>query len=161
MKSNELKELIRTVIQEELKKTLPLLIPQVLSEVLSGKSSNNSMINGDFPAVKTSDTEKQIEKNVQKQYKKYTNNDLLNKVLNETVGGVPQEGSYVSSMMNSFSAPSPAVINESVSQPLVATTSEQSKVLNLMNRDFRSLMKAVDNKKKNGGFNGSGLVQSQ
>jgi len=37
MKSNELKEIIRTVIKEELDKTLPTLIPKVLTEILSGK----------------------------------------------------------------------------------------------------------------------------
>ena len=40
MKSNELKEIIRSVIREELDKTLPTLIPKVLTEVLSGKQSN-------------------------------------------------------------------------------------------------------------------------
>ena len=40
MKSNELKELIRSVIKEELNKTLPTLIPKVLAEILSGNQSN-------------------------------------------------------------------------------------------------------------------------
>ena len=39
MKSNELKEIIRSIIREELEKTLPSLIPKILSEVLSGKQS--------------------------------------------------------------------------------------------------------------------------
>ena len=40
MKSNELKEIIRSIIREELDKTLPSLIPKILSEVLSGKQSS-------------------------------------------------------------------------------------------------------------------------
>ena len=38
MKTQELKEIIRSVIKEELQKTLPTLIPNILSEILTGQS---------------------------------------------------------------------------------------------------------------------------
>ena len=38
MKTQELKEMIRSVIKEELQKTLPTLIPNILSEILTGQS---------------------------------------------------------------------------------------------------------------------------
>jgi len=40
MKTQELKEIIRSVIKEELQKTLPTLIPNILSEILTGKNKN-------------------------------------------------------------------------------------------------------------------------
>jgi hypothetical protein len=49
-------------------------------------------------------------------------------------------------------------INESVQMPqqITPVNEEQSKVLNVINRDFRKLMKAVDKKKSSGV--GGGLV---
>jgi hypothetical protein len=52
-----------------------------------------------------------------------------------------------------------ANINESVEIPqqITPVNEEQAKVLNVINRDFRKLMKAVD-KKRTSGLGGSGLV---
>ncbi len=158
MKTQELKEIIRSVVKEELQKSLPTLIPNILSEILSGqnKQTVNEKTEYQKPVQKsTSNTQqsKQTEGSTKKQFKKYTNNDVLNAVLNETVGGVPREGSYVGLM---GSLQSEAVgglnINESVNIPpqITPVNEEQSKVLNVINRDFRKLMKAVDKKKTSG-----------
>ena len=53
MKSNELKEIIRSIIKEELNKTLPSLIPKILSEILSGKQSSVIQSNESTVATKT------------------------------------------------------------------------------------------------------------
>jgi hypothetical protein len=68
MKSNELKELIRSVIKEELNKTLPTLIPKVLTEILSGNQS--SVIQSTEP---TNLTKNVVKESVQKpkEVKKY------------------------------------------------------------------------------------------
>ena len=154
MKSNELKEIIRTVIREELDKTLPTLIPKVLTEILSGKQSNMIQSN---QISKTS-----VQESVQKpkEVKKYSSNPILNEILNQTVVKIPSEGS-IASLDSTFKSQAFAgmQMNESVetSQPVAPVTEEQGKVMNVLNRDFRSLMKAVD-KKKQSGSTGSGMV---
>ena len=154
MKSNELKELIRSVIREELDKTLPTLIPKVLTEVLSGKQMSIS--------ESTVLTKSVVKETVQKpkDIKKYSSNPVLNEILNQTVVKIPNEGS-IAGLDSSFKSQAFAgmQMNESVEtpQPVAPVTEEQSKVMNVLNRDFRSLMKAVDKKKQHGTM-GSGMV---
>ena len=160
MKSNELKELIRSVIKEELNKTLPTLIPKILSEVLSGRQS--STIQSNQPIVSTKTV---VKESVQKpkEIKKYSSNPILNEILNQTVVKIPNEGS-MAGLDSTFKSQafSGMQMNESVetSQPVAPVTEEQGKVMNVLNRDFRSLMKAVDKKKQTGSI-GSGMVSME
>ena len=158
MKTQELKEIIRSVIKEELQKTLPTLIPNILSEILTGQSK--TVVSEKLETPKVSQKPSENIQPAKKTFKKYTNNDALNAVLNETVGGVPREGSYVG-LMGALRSESlgGANINESVQIPqqITPVNEEQAKVLNVINRDFRKLMKAVD-KKKSSGLGGGGLV---
>lgn len=158
MKTQELKEIIRSVIKEELQKTLPTLIPNILSEILTGQSK--PVVSEKLETPKVSQKPYENIQPAKKTFKKYTNNDALNAVLNETVGGVPREGSYVG-LMSALRSESLGVanINESVEIPqqITPVNEEQAKVLNVINRDFRKLMKAVD-KKRTSGLGGSGLV---
>jgi len=161
MKTQELKEMIRSVIKEELQKTLPTLIPNILSEILTGQ--NKTVVSEKLETPKVSQKPSENIQSLQpakKTFKKYTNNDVLNAVLNETVGGIPREGSYAG-LMGALRSESlgGANINESVEIPqqITPVNEEQAKVLNVINRDFRKLMKAVD-KKKTSGLGGSGLV---
>ena len=158
MKTQELKEIIRSVIKEELQKTLPTLIPNILSEILTGQSK--PVVSEKLETPKVSHKPSENIQPAKKIFKKYTNNEALNAVLNETVGGVPREGSYVG-LMGALRSESlgGANINESVQIPqqITPVNEEQAKVLNVINRDFRKLMKAVD-KKKSSGLGGGGLV---
>lgn len=160
MKSNELKELIRSVIKEELNKTLPTLIPKILSEVLSGRQS--STIQSNQPIVSTKTV---VKESVQKpkEIKKYSSNPILNEILNQTVVKIPNEGS-MAGLDSSFKSQAFAgmQMNESIEtqQPVAPVTEEQGKVMNVLNRDFRSLMKAVDKKKQTGSI-GSGMVSME
>jgi hypothetical protein len=158
MKTQELKEIIRSVIKEELQKTLPTLIPNILSEILTGQNKN--VVSEKLETPKVSQKPSENIQPAKKTFKKYTNNDALNAVLNETVGGVPREGSYVG-LMGALRSESlgGANINESVEIPqqITPVNEEQAKVLNVINRDFRKLLKAVD-KKKTSGLGGGGLV---
>jgi len=156
MKTEEFKSIVRSIIQEELKSVLPTMIPKILTEVLS----NNVKTEPAQKIEKETISETVKPSTPQKQYKKYTNNEMLNQILNETTGGVPQEGSFVgySSVLNS------QTLNESVNiespSPAPVVNEEQSKVLNVMTKDFRKLMKAVDSKKKSGNIS-SMMVQPQ
>ena len=96
MKTQELKEIIRSVIKEELQKTLPTLIPNILSEILTGQSK--PVVSEKLETPKVSHKPSENIQPAKKTFKKYTNNEALNAVLNETVGGVPREGSYVGLM---------------------------------------------------------------
>ena len=157
MKSNELKEIIRSIIKEELDKTLPTLIPKILSEVLSVRQSNT--IQSSEPIVSKKTVVKEtVEKS--KELKKYSSNPILNEILNQTVVKIPNEGS-MAGLESTFKSQAFAgmQMNESVEtpQPVAPVTEEQGKVMNVLKRDFRSLMKAVDKKKQNGSIN-SGKV---
>ncbi len=158
MKTQELKEMIRSVIKEELQKTLPTLIPNILSEILTGQ--NKTVVSEKLETPKVSQKPSENIQPAKKTFKKYTNNDVLNAVLNETVGGIPREGSYAG-LMGALRSESlgGANINESVEIPqqITPVNEEQAKVLNVINRDFRKLLKAVD-KKKTSGLGGGGLV---
>ena len=160
MKSNELKEIIRSIIKEELDKTLPTLIPKILSEVLSGRQS--STIQSNQPIVSTKTV---VKESVQKpkEIKRYSSNPILNEILNQTVVKIPHESS-IAGLDSTFKSQafSGMQMNESVetSQPVAPVTEEQGKVMNVLNRDFRSLMKAVDKKKQTGSL-GSGMVSME
>lgn len=154
MKSNELKEIIRAVIKEELEKTLPTLIPKVLTEVLTGKQVNEQV---NEPVVQQRSVVKETVQK-QKEIKKYSSNPVLNEILNQTVVKIPKEDSMVGidSQFKSQSF-SGMQINESVQEqePVAPVTEEQGKVMDVLKRDFRSLMKAVDKKKQTGSINSS------
>ena len=160
MKSNELKEIIRSIIKEELDKSLQTLIPKILSEVLSGRQS--STIQSNQPIVSTKTV---VKESVQKpkEIKKYSSNPILNEILNQTVVKIPNEGS-MAGLDSSFKSQAFAgmQMNESIEtqQPVAPVTEEQGKVMNVLNRDFRSLMKAVDKKKQTGSL-GSGMVSME
>jgi len=175
MKTSEFKLLIQSVVQEELEKSLPLMITQILTEILSHKSESHVLDAHLEMSPVTTVVKKQpvaVKTDEKRPIKRYTNNDILNQVLNETVGGVPREGSYVSlTSPMSTGALSQQFINnptnwvsgdESVIVPPTPTpvNEEQAKVLGVMTRDFRSLMKAVDRKKKQGNLK-SELVQTE
>ena len=51
MKAEQFKQLVRAIVQEEIKKSLPKLVPQIVAEALSGKSVKPKLIetnNEDF-----------------------------------------------------------------------------------------------------------------
>lgn len=156
MKSNELKEIIRSLVKEELEKTLPVLIPKILTEALIGKQVNEPIIQPK-PIVNES-----VQKS--KEIKKYTSNPILNEILNQTIVKIPKEDSIagIDSQFKS-QAFSGLQINESIqseTEQITPVNEEQGKVLNVINRDFRNLMKAVDKKRQNGNLN-TGLLSIQ
>lgn len=179
MKPEEFKKIIRVIVQEELKRQLPALIPQVLTEILSGNKSA-PVIMERHPVAKapvTQQVRKQPVIEKPRELKKYTNNPLLNQILNETAANpraIPQENNYIGySEQPTMTSDTNLNISEDVSNDnemmdfkmlnesspvsqipsttnIVPKTEEQAKVLGKINRDFRSLMKSIDEKKKSG-----------
>ena len=85
MKKQELLKIIETVVRKEVQKQM--------NEIFI-KEENSSQLS---ELVSKPLTEKEVKEPIRKQYKTkpkkevhYTSNETLNKVLNETVGGVPQ-----------------------------------------------------------------------
>jgi len=85
MKKQELIKIIETVVRKEVKKQM--------NEIFIREENSSSLTE----LVSKPLTEKEFKEPIRKQYKTkpkkkvhYTSNETLNKVLNETVGGVPQ-----------------------------------------------------------------------
>jgi hypothetical protein len=86
MTKDTLRQLIREIVQEEVRTALP----QVMSEIFSSKLEQKLITsNQTVKPVSTSSTPSAPAVSQKREYKKYTSNELLNKALNETVGGVP------------------------------------------------------------------------
>jgi len=153
MKIEVLKEFIKKTVQQEVRSIVQSEIKLQLAEVFSKevsqpkkKLSDSSLeqeIMKELESLNESSTEVEQPKPVKK-YVKYTNNPMLNDILNQTTGGVPQEGGMVSTL-GGYGGSTPEVINET-KVPTNATEPVKS-VYSALNRDYRSLMKAVDKKR--------------
>jgi hypothetical protein len=163
MKAEQFKQLIRAIVQEEIKKTLPTLVPQIVAEALSGKSVKPSLVENDnnddfFESLKQKMTENSTSvASKPKQQKKFSSNPLLNQVLNETEGGVPQDVSFGTQMQRSnFRAGSQPLNIQTPASPILNEETKAQAELGVF-KDYRKLMKAVDVKKKQGAFGGGSI----
>jgi len=128
MTKDTLKQIIREMIQEEVR----IAVPQIMSEIFSSKLDQTV-------TTKQVVQKPTVQATVKKEYKKYTDNELLNKALNETVGGIPREGDKVSFEMNTV----PSVMDHVDKAPPA--------VAQALTKDYSALMKAMDKKRGNGG----------
>lgn len=143
MKMEYLKEYIRQEVKKAVKDELKeYLFESIIQKKETTVTTSSSTVTESSENVK-SDSE--VESSKPKKFVKYTKNDALNKVLNETVGGVPREGSFVGLMGGDFDSKPLEQINE-VKVPETAPEPVKN-VVNAMNRDYRSLLKAVDKKR--------------
>lgn len=166
MKIEALKEYIKKIVKQEIHNVLQEELRFQLTEIFLGGKGSSSNVSD---VVKTSSTDvknttksskslaKMLDEDVgevanqekpTKKFVKYTNNPLLNQVLNETTGGVPREGSMMgvgySEPLNDGSGEN-IPLNEAKLPP--NATEAQKMVHNIVNKDYRALLKAVDKKK--------------
>ncbi len=132
MTKDTLKQIIREIVQEEVR----IAIPQIMTEMFSSKL--NQLV-PNKPVTQKPTVQPIVQPTVKKEYKKYTDNELLNKALNETVGGLPREGDLVSSGMNNVSS---VMDHVDKAPPAVA---------HALTKDYSALMKAMDKKRGSGG----------
>lgn len=162
MKAEKFKQLVRAIVQEEIKKSLPKLVPQIVAEALSGKSVKPKLIetnNEDFfESLKNEMAGTPVPAAPKpKQPKKFTNNPLLNQVLNETEGGVPQDVSFGAQMQRpNFKAGSQPLNIQTPASPILNEETKAQAELGVF-KDYRKLMKAIDVKKKQGAFGGGNI----
>jgi hypothetical protein len=161
MKAEQFKQLVRVIVQEEIKKLLPKLVPQIVAEALSGKSTKPQLseINNNenfFENLKNEIAENPTPIAPKpKQQKKFTNNQLLNQALNETEGGIPQDVSFGAQMQRpNFKSGSHPLNIQAPTSPLLNEETKAQAEIGVF-KDYRKLMKAVDAKKKQGPFGGS------
>ena len=153
MKIEVLKEFIKKTVQQEVRNVIQSEIKLQLAEIFSKeavqtkkKSADSDLEQQILRELETMDEPAVVEEEVKpaKKFVKYTNNPMLNEILNQTTGGVPQEGGLVS-MMGGYGSTTSQVITETKA-PENAPEPVKS-VYSAINRDYRSLMKAVNNKR--------------
>ena len=149
MKIEVLKEFIKKTVQQEVRNELKIQLAEIFSkEVIKAKkkSSDSDLEQQILIELETMNESTVVEEPVKsvKKFVKYSNNPMLNEILNQTTGGVPQEGSMVS-MMGGYGSNNQDVITET-KVPENAPAPVKG-VYSAMNRDYRSLMKAVNNKR--------------
>ena len=149
MKIEVLKEFIKKTVQQEVRNELKIQLAEIFSkEVIKAKkkSSDSDLEQQILNELETMNESTVVEEPVKsvKKFVKYSNNPMLNEILNQTTGGVPQEGSMVS-MMGDYGGNNQEVITET-KVPENAPAPVKG-VYSAMNRDYRSLMKAVNNKR--------------
>lgn len=153
MKIEVLKEFIKKTVQQEVRNVIQSEIKLQLAEIFSKeavqtkkKSTDSDLEQQILKELETMEESSVIEEEVKpaKKFVKYTNNPMLNDILNQTTGGVPQEGGMVG-MMGGYGGATSQVITETKA-PENAPEPVKS-VYSAMNRDYRSLMKAVNKKR--------------
>ena len=152
MKIDVLKEFIKKTVQQEVRSVVQAELKLQLAEIFSKevlqakkKSSDSDLEQQILKELETMN-ESVVEEPVKpaKKFVKYTSNPMLNDILNQTTGGVPQEGSMVS-MMGGYGNSTQEVITET-KVPENAPAPVKG-VYSAINRDYRALLKAVDSKK--------------
>ena len=167
MKKQELVKIIETVVRKEVKKQM--------NEIFIKEENSSSLTELISKPLVEKEFKEPIRKKQVKPKKKvyYTSNEALNKVLNETAGGVPQVGGHEdyptlsgevfdSSKINDVLVGSPpgVVTSEAVKQKKrdigavqtiknarVNVDQVPDHVQNALTRDYSAVMKAIDQKK--------------
>ena len=157
MKKQELIKIIELVVRKEVKKQM--------NEIFIKDNDSSSLTE-----LVSTPTPKPVQK--PKEEVKYTSNEALNKVLNETVGGVPQGeggyetmggGIYDSSKINDILVKesgygNPETVNEKKREIAAVDTIKKAgvnvdqvpeHVTNALTKDYSAVLKAIE-KKKNG-----------
>lgn len=134
MKKSELVKIIKTAVREELKASLPI----VLSEIMQ---TETKLTKKKDPLELTKEILESSTTAQKPKLKKFSNNEALNKVLNETTGGIPTEGSRVGD--GSYENKMTDLQGNEVS-----IESLPGHVSSALTRDYSALMNKVDEKTK-------------
>lgn len=144
MKKQELINIIRTAVKQELNESLPTMIKEIVSTHIQKTQTIE-----DIDPIKLTErvlrnskkTNKVVTKNKQPSVK-YSKNMAINEALNATRGGVPQEGSLVSGHQpqNEFT---------DLNGNTVDVKTLPDHVSSALTKDYSKLLKAVDAKKGN------------
>ena len=135
MKKSELVEIIRVAVRMELKNTLPTILKEYVGSTSTSKPTE------DIVEVARDKINVSRKKKSKIPEKHYTSNPAINKILNETVGGIPQEGSMVDGGQqhtNEFT---------DTNGQSVDINNLPDHVSNALTRNYSDVLKLVDKKK--------------
>ena len=138
MKKSQLVKIIKDAVREELKSSLPGILTEVM-ESTQTSSKIKSVDPVDITKRVLERTQVEDKPSPKNQTKRYTKNEALNRVLNETVGGIPQEGSVVGSG-------SAETITDFQGQE-VSVDALPSHVSNALTRNYSDVLNLVDKKR--------------
>lgn len=134
MKKEQLTNLIREAVRVELKSFLPKLLKELNTPT---KQSNNSTDIVEVTRKSLSKVRTDTPTKSKKNYKTFSKNSAINDILNETVGGIPQEGG-VSSGINEV---------KDFQGQTVDMDALPDHVSAALTRDYSAVLKAVDKKR--------------
>jgi len=148
MNKTELSNIIREIVRSELKNLGPELVREALLESLQGRSEIPTLTEKRRPAAARSP----YEAKPVKELKQYSTDPILNKILNETAGGVPQElGTTVPDFgaeMMTEDVPVPPTFPTNISREALNENKDLAAVAKALTRDYRSVLRAADEKAK-------------
>jgi hypothetical protein len=133
MKKLELVKIIRSAVRQELNASLPKIVAEILSSSLGPNES--SPVELVKEALRTETKVSPVKK--KPATKRYSNNEALNQVLNETVGGIPTEGPRVGEEPQLTDLQGQAVDADSLPDHLTAA----------LTRNYSDVLKLVDKKR--------------
>lgn len=133
MKKSELIKLIRNAVRTELSESLPKMIGEILQKT---EIDNNDPVTITKRVLKKEASVTSSKKPI----KKLSKNPLINQALNETLGGVPQEGNAVSGH-----TPLNEITDFNGNKHSINELPDH--VSNALNRDYSEFMKTVDKKR--------------
>lgn len=142
MKADQLKEYIVKIVRNEVRTVIREEIRGYLAEAFS-KPSNQLV--SESPKTFIDESMDILEPVASvpvapKKFIQYTKNPVLNQILNETSGGVPQEGGLVSMLGGPERSITESIIPETAPEPV-------KKVAAALTRDYSALLKAVEQKR--------------
>lgn len=143
MNKQELTTIIRTIVREEVEKSLP----SVLVEILASKVNKPTTITERKASAPSVQPQSVVRRKplvsfeggqppaMERPQQKFSSNPVLNQILNETRGGIPDETEDMGQ----------ASILETLDS--LPQTAEVQGVANALTKDYRSLLKAMDKKR--------------
>jgi len=168
MKKKELINIIERLVRKEVKKQVNEIFINEGKKALASRSIEDEVSSSLTQIAEQEYTQPKPKKKV---YKEYTKNESLNKILNETAGGIPQGdseyptmggGTYTADRVHELMGGNPMMANteqgkekrrqvgavESLKAQGVSSEQVGEDVVNALTRDYSGLMKAMNKKKE-------------
>ena len=167
MKKKELIKILETLVRKEVEKQVNEIFINEGKKALASRSIEDEVSSSLTQIAEQEYTQPKPKK---REYKEYTKNESLNKILNETAGGIPQGdseyptmggGTYTSDRVHELMGGNPMMKNteqgkekrrqvgavESLKAQGVSSEQVGEDVVNALTRDYSGLMKAINKKK--------------
>tara|TARA_A100001391_G_scaffold160361_1_gene118978 strand:- start:28 stop:546 length:519 start_codon:yes stop_codon:yes gene_type:complete len=168
MKKQELIKIIERLVRKEVNKQVNEIFIKEGKKALASRSIEDEVSSSLTQIAEQEYTQPKPKKKV---YKEYTKNESLNKILNETAGGIPQGdseyptmggGTYTADRVHELMGGNPMMANteqgkekrrqvgavESLKAQGVSSEQVGEDVVNALTRDYSGLMKAMNKKKE-------------